>query len=837
MQKGLKEDLVKKFGKGATAKIYVAEPTIAATMNLYTYTTSLYKDIKIGYSAESIIRYDDKTEIVYCVGPHLKNKMLTYFDEGKPTHDIDFCHVLVLDECHRGTLDYEMIIGLWGIAHKAGRKVPKIILMSATLSMKELGLEGFKVVTANYKPFTIETEYSTKNYKVDAKDLYDDVVRLILEEHITDPIKPKGIDEDDTKKEGRTVNYPGYDVWIVFCPGEGEVMSSVRKLEEQYEASTRKKAPLQVVAAYGKMGSESYKNIFEPPEIGTRRVIFCTNIIEASVTIEFASRVFDLGREKYNATTSSGASCLILGFVSKSSADQRRGRTGRVCPGKCWRAMTEEQYNKLSEQRVPEAQRVPLHNVIIELMNVGLDPKTVLRGRINEENLAEALSSLLFLEMIDSDGKVTGKGRFAALFPLSVYASAMLYGWCTRGYNFFTGIVIICLIDGFEDGYFFYPNKDKMAKEGFSTAREYFQEYFEVFAGKTDLESLLIMWHHLIYAFRTLIPKKWALSAWCRKHSLNRVRISNALGNMSRLVKIFHRIRIKELQDDGKTAIQNIETKGFNISDAIFSITPILRKVYANKICTKRERGNDYRCGRLPNLFQVSDRSPLTATNFRFTEIIPLKINTSSTETTGDAPSKRGGFNYINFYAPISGDYLPEQKEIMYNKSEKARDTEEEDTDEEDEEAVEKAMQKKVSPSKQSLNRRKITTPSSKREPSRGRKVQENRRIKKVASSSDSSSTSPPPKPKKRADSSSSSPEPSKVIFTSKSKKKKSTSPPPRKSKTPIRNDSTSPSPRKSKTPIRNDSTSPPPRKSKKDPLTPVIIKLPPRLKRRESTS
>ena len=845
MHKGLKEHLRIK-DKSAIARIFITEPTIAATIGLFDYMTTLYsKDVKIGYSAESIVRYDEKTEIVYCVGPHLKNIMLNYFDEGKPIGDINFCDVIVLDECHQNTLYQETIVGLYLTAFKAGLKVPKLVLMSATLSMKELGFEGLKVVTANYKPFSIRTEYSVKSYKVDAKDLYDDIVDLILTEHITTPIKSKGIDEDETASEGRTVIYPGYDVWIVFCPGEGEVISSTKKLQDKYEEKTTqleldniekekkgkkpKKLPqLEVLAAYGKMGAEGYKSIFSHPEKEVRRVIFCTNIIEASVTIEFATRVYDAMREKYTASTPSGALCLILGYVSKSSADQRRGRTGRVCPGYCWRAMPESEYNKLSEQRVAEAQRVPLHNVIIELMNVGLDPNIVFRERINKENLDSAMYSLEFLGMLKED-KVTPKGRFAAKLPLSVHGSAILYEWCVQKYNLFTGIVIVCLIDNFEDGYLFYPSKGKAGKDSDLTPAEFFDSYFKMFAGETDIETILILWHHIMNEFNTLLPKKWALSRWCKEHSLNRVRISNALNSMSRLVKIFHRIRHLELQDDGKTGIQEIVMKGFNIAEAVTFITPILRKTYSNMICV--QRGSTYRCGRSPITYIMGDRNPLTKTQGNFREIIPLKVKTNATENKDGNAAKKHGAVFITFSAPVSDDYAPKDIKLEYGDKLESG----EDTDEDDEEAIDKAMHKKTTPNK-SLNRRR---PSIKRNTA----PPTNRRTRKQSTSSDSSSTSPPPKPKKKGNSSS-SPAPSKVIvhaaprgrsisqskqYSNKNtvKRVESSSPPrTKKMNKPTRKESSSP-PRTKKInkPTRKESSSPPRKIEKSSKPTPTSVK------------
>ena len=90
--------------------------------------------------------------------------------------------------------------------------------------------------------------------------------------------------------------------------------------------------------------------------------------------------------EKYTKSTPSGGEILTLDNISRSSAKQRAGRTGRVCPGKVTRMCTENYFNssKMEEQRLPEIRRVPLHNMIIKVLSVGLDPSIVFSGRIRK---------------------------------------------------------------------------------------------------------------------------------------------------------------------------------------------------------------------------------------------------------------------------------------------------------------------------------------------------------------------------------------------------------------------------------------------------------------------
>ena len=108
-------------------KIYVVEPTIPATIGLYKRMVELYGDeIQIGYAAESNVNYNNNTEIVYCTGGHMENKMLSNFQNGEPKTNIDFCDVIILDEAHRESLDQDTIVALWKTALLADAKVTKI---------------------------------------------------------------------------------------------------------------------------------------------------------------------------------------------------------------------------------------------------------------------------------------------------------------------------------------------------------------------------------------------------------------------------------------------------------------------------------------------------------------------------------------------------------------------------------------------------------------------------------------------------------------------------------------------------------------------------------------
>ncbi len=655
--------------------IFVVQPTIIAAMNLYERMNQLYGDtIKIGYAAESNINYTSETDIVYCTGGHMENKMLSYFGEGEPKSGINFCSILIMDEAHRDSLDQDIIVALWKTALVKNVHVPKLMFVSATLDMKNVGFPKAKVVTVKSRSYPVEILWSSVDYAIDSKQLYLNTAAVIFDNHKNTLIKPLSKNPD---ADG--VIWPGYDVWLCFCPGQREVLSladTLKVLNEEFINSSENN--LEIIPIFGSMGSENYMKIFTPPKVGVRRVIISTNLAESSVTIGFVTWVYDTMTEKYTKSTANGGEILTLDSISRSSAKQRAGRTGRVCPGKVTRMCTQEYFNSYAmvDQRLPEIKRVPLHNMIIKILNVGLDPAIVFHGRIEEDSLKTSINTLSFLGMIEtSEDKtiVTDMGRFATSFPLSVRGSAILWRWIDGSYPIFAGIVVTCLIDCFDNqSYFFYPyEKNKTIEQQTVSNEEYFKEHFEKYSkdknstknvrrGLTDIEVLIVMWHHLMYAVGSLRPKKSVLKEWCRKNSMNQKKISDCLNTMSKVYGTLNR-----------TTGNAIITTGFSPQLAIEYITPILAIVYSDQICNLSETStgikNKLYKNRKTNTFLTLDsRYPLTLNSSLFSKIVALRVR--EFQVTGSTHKQNFIILSIPIHTPL---HIPDAYEIDYSEDEK----------------------------------------------------------------------------------------------------------------------------------------------------------------------
>jgi HrpA-like RNA helicase len=456
---------------------------------------------------------------------------------------------------------------LWLYAYNNNIAVPKMVLMSATLSKKDTifgdALPIYEIETPSKK---ITEYYHDKDYREPTdKKLYVDVASVVITTHINNPVP-----EDKISK------------YIVFCAGTSEVKTVMEILD---------KADLDkaiVIPAYSDLDKESQDRLKEDPPLGHRLIIVSTNIAEASLTIEGLDGVFDTLTEKIAETSKNGGLRLVVKHVSKSSAKQRRGRTGRTNDGFVYRMCTPAFFENLKPQRESEIFRVPLTEIIMALLDKGLDPIVLFNDRIGPERIKKDLEILKMLKMIDKDKVVTDAGKFAAKFPLSVRSSAMIYEWTKlskkdgSAYPIFPIVVLAAIIDSYGPSYFFTPRKDigQSAKEYGIYKTAYYETYFKKYKASTDLEVLLNFWNDTISQFEVVNPNKGMLGKWCYENSFNGKKVTE-LFNI-----------VKQCCDRLVSLKYYVEMGNFNPKIVLEVSKPLFKFAYADSIY--EQRGSNY---------------------------------------------------------------------------------------------------------------------------------------------------------------------------------------------------------------------------------------------------
>ena len=591
------------------AKVFVSVPTRASAMSLSETLKSLDNSVNVGYAAEGNVKYDEDTQIVYATSGHMRKKLLRHFDQGICIK-IDFATVLILDEIHNQTVDDNVIEALWKTCALTKVQVPRLVLSSADLDRDKHPEASVYEIDAETYP--IQIMYHDKDYDVDDSRILSDVATKVTEYHGT--------------------NVTGH--FLVFVSGSTEV-ETVRSL-----LTTLTNAD--VLPAYSNLSAEQIHKIFESVAPGIRKIIIATNVAETSITIENVGMVFDTLREKRPETSMTGGLRLSSHFVSKASASQRTGRTGRTGPGISYRMMTEREFKKLEAHRPPELTRVPIYETIMELLDVGLNPVTIL-PHLTIQKMDSAVDLLKRLGMVDNNNHVTDIGHFAPKFPLSVRNASILWNWIQKGLPIFPAIVTLALIDSYGPSYMWFPLKeDGQTHTDYNIAIDTHREtYFNKFMGRSDVHTFLNIWHDLMASVGGMTGAKSKIKVldWSRRNSMNNRKIREVINIVEQSVNTARRLQ------------HDVEIGPFTTDGVINALRPFAEQAYEDLVMDLNQSAS----GRITYRHQPSRSSYLLEGRRAVNELTMNPPQRLIGLITIEIPTKQGNLHIISVALDLEG--------------------------------------------------------------------------------------------------------------------------------------------------------------------------------------
>ncbi|MFO0945189.1 MAG: ATP-dependent helicase HrpB [Planctomycetota bacterium] len=310
---------------------------------------------------------------------------------------------VLFDEFHERNLMSDLALALVRKLRAEVRPDVRIVVMSATLETERLKefLGNCPVVTSEGRLFPVEILYRDQPDK-----------------------RPLHLQASTGTREllDRT---PG-DV-LVFLPGVGEIKRTASEL------SDLERRDIKVLELYGDLPLERQNAVLARGD--RRKVVLATNVAETSVTIDGVTGVVDTGMARQlRLDPSVGLDRLVLGRISKASADQRAGRAGRQGPGVCLRLWTAAEQQRLAHWTEPEIRRVDLANAILEILDWG-EPNVTEFPWFESPPQAAVEHALTLLDSLGATraGKLTPLGETMARFPIHPRIARMLVEGHRRG--------------------------------------------------------------------------------------------------------------------------------------------------------------------------------------------------------------------------------------------------------------------------------------------------------------------------------------------------------------------------------------------------------------------
>ncbi|XP_062075959.1 pre-mRNA-splicing factor ATP-dependent RNA helicase DEAH1-like [Humulus lupulus] len=390
--------------------------------------------VKLGHEVGYSIRFEDctshKTVLKYMTDGVLLREFL-----GEP--DLASYSGVMVDEAHERTLSTDI---LFGLLKDIARLRPdlKLLISSATLDAEKFSgyFDSAPIYNIPGRRYPVEIHYT----KVPEADYLDAAIVSALQIHVTQP--------------------PG-DI-LVFLTGQEEIETAEEIMKNRIRGLGAKIAELIICPIYANLPTEVQSKIFKPTPEGARKVVLATNIAETSLTIDGIKYVIDPGfckLKSYNPRT--GMESLLITPISKASANQRAGRSGRTGPGKCFRLYTAyNYYNNLDDNTMPEIQRTNLAHVVLMLKILGI--RDLLHFDFMDpppsEAILKALELLFALGGLNEVGELTKVGRRMAEFPLDPMLSKAIVA--SEKYKCSDQIISIAAMLSIGNSIFYRP-KDK----------------------------------------------------------------------------------------------------------------------------------------------------------------------------------------------------------------------------------------------------------------------------------------------------------------------------------------------------------------------------------------
>ena len=395
---------------------------------------------------------------------------------------------IIVDEAHERSLNIDFLLGyLKQLLRK--RRDLKVIVTSATIDTERFAkhFDDAPVISVEGRTYPVEVRYRAlegEGEQAGERTVNEAIVGAV---------------DEITRLDARG------DV-LVFLPGEREIRDAHQALERRKYRNT------EVLPLYARLSNQDQDRVFNPGP--NRRIVLATNVAETSLTVPRIRYVVDPGFARVKRySPRNKLDRLHIEPISQASANQRKGRCGRVAEGICYRLYGEADFQARPEFTDPEIRRSSLAGVILRMLQLGL-------GRIedfpfleapDERAIADGWQQLAELGAIDGERRLTAIGRQMARLPVDVKLARMLVAAQAAGC--LRPMLVIASFLGIQDP----RERPADARSAADTAHAQFAD------GRSEFVGVLRLWDAYRQAHEDLTQSK--LRDWCGRHFLGFLRM------------------------------------------------------------------------------------------------------------------------------------------------------------------------------------------------------------------------------------------------------------------------------------------------------------------------
>ena len=315
---------------------------------------------------------------------------------------------LIIDEAHERSLNIDFLLGY--LKRLLPRRPDlKLIITSATIDTARFSqhFDNAPVIEVSGRTYPVEVRYRPLlEEQEDSKSR--DPQQALLE----------AVDELSAidKAQGKT---PGHI--LIFFSGEREIREAAESLRKHHPPQT------EILPLFARLSAAEQNRVFSPAN--HRRIVLATNVAETSLTVPGIHYVIDTGTARISRYSyRSKIQRLPIEPVSQSSANQRKGRCGRISEGVCIRLYSEQDYLNRAEFTEPEIKRTNLASVILqmELLRLGHIEEFPFIDPPDKRYINDGYKLLHELCAVDERNTITALGKEIARLPVDPKIGRML---------------------------------------------------------------------------------------------------------------------------------------------------------------------------------------------------------------------------------------------------------------------------------------------------------------------------------------------------------------------------------------------------------------------------